>query len=270
MASNHKFSKEEMPEVRRIRTEMIKYHKFLFKAFQTNEKISKAIVHEIDWKKIGLDMDSTDEETKTAINEIENSISAFRTTIAEKLETVLSAAACCHHDKATKTNFDWEKAEQAEEMGTKYWERMSNKYTQPKKKSAKDKNQNSSTKSSNKTQSATKPKSPEKQATQQRSSSPTKSPRSNEVAMQETHQSPDSSTRKAKIQFSPNTSWTKVSRKSIKQTPKTTDHQRPSSQSTLKTFYKSTKSTRQQFGPVSTKFDFSTHSSNPSLFNFSR
>lgn len=273
MAINHKFKPEDMPEVRRIRTETIKSYRLMYKAYEKNDKISKAIILDVNWNKIGIDLDTTDKKTKDAIKNISDSISAFQTNVAKQLQDIMESAAIHHGNRAYETYFNYDQREQAHEMAVKYWERMCEK---PKRKPKKSKSSNNAFKIQETDKSSSVRKSPTKPEAK---SLPTDKQADKQNAVKSAAKTPEIPT---------TTAWTLVKgkgkspRKSSAETPKTTHCQpkTPVPNSTITKYFKTVKSTRRQTPTLfdfsketpafraPTKFDFSNHISMPSRFDF--
>ena len=250
MAVKHKFDSADMPAIRRMRNHLIKYRKLLFKTSRT-ERFSCAILPDVDLKKIGINFDIMDKQTKDEINKMRDCITTFRATMSTQLEEILFSAANSHYSTAMEIGHTLdetgEQFEAAEEMAEKYWERMNNKkhtkkISKPTKKPAKN--------------------------TQIPSKSPpkpiTKSP---SFVKQAARPSAPKSTTKTPVTTPcrPTTNFGKATDngqpKSTTQTLQTTVHGlgKPSAQSSMKTYFKTTKSseaTRQQRFPVSSSLNF--------------
>ena len=261
MAVKHKFDPAVMPEIRHIRTHMLKYFKLQFKACRT-EQISCAILPDVDLKKIGINFDIMDNQTKDEINKMRECITTFRATMSTQLEEILFSAARSHYSTATEIGHTLdetgEQFEAAEEMAEKYWERMNNKkhtkkISKPTKKPAKN--------------------------TQIPSKSPpkpiTKSP---SFVKQVARPSTPKSTTKTPVTTPcrPTTNFGKATDngqpKSTTQTLQTTVHGlgKPSAQSSMKTYFKTTKSNgpaAQQLSPVPSSFTFRKKAPS-NIFNF--
>jgi len=90
---NHKFKTADMPEIRLVRSQLLKAYKLKAKVSRM-EIITKAIVPDIDWNKLGLDealiYQTSDESLDEEFESINNSITNFRKELGDKISSVLS------------------------------------------------------------------------------------------------------------------------------------------------------------------------------------
>ena len=90
MSSTHKnkFNAADMPEIRHVRSALLKSLKLVKKTTRL-DKISKAILPNIDWKKLSVDPSMADESTQVCINKLWDSLNQFRDSMSEQLEHIL-------------------------------------------------------------------------------------------------------------------------------------------------------------------------------------
>jgi len=114
---NHKFKATDMPEIRLVRSQLIKAFKLQAKVSRM-EIITKAIISDIDWKKLGIDQDlDLDQEEFESVNSL---ITNFRKELGDKVSLVLSETSTSLIDQDASTP---ELSEAAYAMATKYYNR---------------------------------------------------------------------------------------------------------------------------------------------------
>jgi len=120
---NHKFKATDMPEIRLVRSQLIKAFKLQAKVSRM-EIITKAIIPDIDWNKLGLDealiYQTRDESLDQEFESINSSITNFRKELGEKISSVLSQTTTFLLDQDASTP---ELSEAAYAMATKYYNR---------------------------------------------------------------------------------------------------------------------------------------------------
>jgi len=114
---NHKFKATDMPEIRLIRSQRIKAYKLEAKVSRM-EIITKAIISDIDWKKLGIDVDlDLDQEEFESVNSL---ITNFRKELGDKISSVLNETSIFLLDQGASTP---ELSAAAFAMATKYYNR---------------------------------------------------------------------------------------------------------------------------------------------------
>lgn len=278
MAAKLKFNPEDMPEVRRIRNHYFKYFKLCDKSEKRTKQISQAIIHNVNFKKMGLDMNIIDQETKEAIKKMSDSINTFRDTISTQMENILNLAANSHYHLVNDAEIEllgeygWEESCLIIGMAQKYWKRGAH-CSKPAKKSRKNPQTppNTTTKTTPKTTTNTTPKTSPKTITKPEAKSPSipgpSKPKSTTQTSITTKVQPNRSSTKA-------TNNTNSQLKSTIQTSQTTDVVRPSTKTSMKNYFRTTKvinPTRQQiFTAPSKSADLSKHNTKPTKFDFSK
>jgi len=86
--SRNKFNAADMPEIRHVRSALLKSLK-LIKKTKRLDRITKAILPDIDWKKLSVNIPTIDQSIQTSIDDLNNSILNFRSSMAEQLEQIM-------------------------------------------------------------------------------------------------------------------------------------------------------------------------------------
>ena len=115
----HKIKPEDMPEVRRTRSLMMKYLKLMGKSGRT-DRISKAILPDIDWCKLGIDPSSNYGYLQEEISDLTTELNNFRTSMAEKLESIMWGMADSFAEQAHAKSTSDDLFEAANDMAEKY------------------------------------------------------------------------------------------------------------------------------------------------------
>ena len=102
--SYHKFNPVDMPQIRALRSEYIRGFRLKSKVDRL-DKITKAILPDIDWNKIGVKSVDVEKGCLTPeITDLESEISTFRDILKSKLETIL----CCISEAIINDQGIWE------------------------------------------------------------------------------------------------------------------------------------------------------------------
>jgi len=86
--SYNKFKSTDMPEIRHVRSTLLKSLKLIKKTSRL-DRITKAIVHDIDWQKLSVNVNSTDQDVQDRIDHLNSAIITFRSQLAEELEEIM-------------------------------------------------------------------------------------------------------------------------------------------------------------------------------------
>jgi len=87
-SSHNKFKATDMPEIRHVRSTLLKSLKLIKKTSRL-DRITKAIVHDIDWLKLSINVNSTDQDAQDRIEHLNSAIITFRSQLAEELEEIM-------------------------------------------------------------------------------------------------------------------------------------------------------------------------------------
>jgi len=90
--NRNKFNAADMPEIRHVRSALLKSLK-LVKKTQRLDRITKAILPDIDWKKLSVNIPTTEQSIQTSIDDLNSSILNFRSSMAEQLEHIMCSIA---------------------------------------------------------------------------------------------------------------------------------------------------------------------------------
>lgn len=259
MAFNHKFKPEDMSEIRQLRSVYLKCFKLNEKCDRV-DKISKAILPDIKWSKLSLGRDTVDENTLDLMDTLDSKILSFREEIAQSLEEIFDTESDQLGVRAYVGASTDEIRIAASDMATKYHKRSTKS-----RKISKHKSKNTSSNSPLKAQAVA------KTTSKFQAKSPSTDKLANQLDVSK------STTESTSDNMETNT-WTvvrdkrKTRRKSTRQTQESHECQAgPSSthQTTIKSFFKTTKSSTNLQLSTPSKFDFFAGSVKPPVFGFS-
>ena len=127
-ATYHKFKPSEMPEIRHLRSILLKSNKASDKSLRM-DKIASAIVKDVDWKKLSVDINLIHPEFFDAVSDyleiVNRSIIKAREQITEKLDIALYHFSSYLDESAEKVASSPELFEAANAMARKYHQRSS-------------------------------------------------------------------------------------------------------------------------------------------------
>ena len=120
----HKFNPSDMPEIRKLRSNMLRSHKLDLKLDRL-DKISQAILPDINWNKLTVNVESFQEgsKIKTCMNTLNSSIADFRLDMQNQIQDILQMASLELIHEAHASASTPEIYEAAYNMADKYHER---------------------------------------------------------------------------------------------------------------------------------------------------
>ena len=125
-----------MPEIRHVRSVLLKSMKLGQKSTRL-DKISQAILPNIDWKKLSVDPSMADKSTKACINKLNTELNDFRNSISEQLEHILCSMSATIKNNAWAAASSPEIFQSAATMAQKYHDRGNKSAKPPSAKKAK-------------------------------------------------------------------------------------------------------------------------------------
>jgi hypothetical protein len=262
----HEFNPSDMPEIRRLRSLFLKGLKLESKSERTT-KIAQAIVPDINWAKLSLDVESLHKHPhiSTSIDSLDSLFTEFRAQLEEKLYDIIIAASFKLDQEAAESASNMEVYHAALDQATKYHNRNKSGRRRSRKSTNKTKKQiqtppisspkvhqsSTSPRSSSPVQRATRPSPPKSnnkthQATVTRS--PPSNPRPTMFSPQTTPLQPilptiPSTSTSSTFQFTASTTQTSAHR-----------HSNPSSQPSIRNHFRSTKSSKKSKSTSNFKF----------------
>lgn len=130
VSTHNKFKATDMPEIRRIRSSLLKSFKLVTKSTRS-DKITKAILPNMDWQKLGISAVKVDPSTQTAMDAMDSAITTFRNTMAERLEEILCSASTDVESKARDDASSPVLFQSAATMAQKYHDRENKARSRP-------------------------------------------------------------------------------------------------------------------------------------------
>ena len=101
--SYDKFKPTDMPEIRRVRSALLKSLKLVAKTNRL-DKISKAIMPDVDWAKLSVNMSSLDPASKQLVDKLNHSLTSFRESLSDQLEDIMCSVSTDMEQRARKSS----------------------------------------------------------------------------------------------------------------------------------------------------------------------
>ena len=122
MSYKHKFDSSDMPEIRRVRSSLLISLK-LVKKCKRLDKITKAILPDIDWNRLSVHSSMADESTNASIDKLNTALSEFRDSMSEQLEHIMCSLSTTIQDRARAAASSPDLFQSAATMAQKYHDR---------------------------------------------------------------------------------------------------------------------------------------------------